>query len=383
MHAYDIDNRSVKLLWKDSINHEREWVGEVSQVIYDPVNDRLLLARADGHVNLGIYELSRDGAVFKQLSSMPGLKGSLFLDYACFDIQLDWRQGISGIQCLDLSSGKWFNYVVESWEKISVNGYGVSSMTSGYSTSAFAKYYHFFRGGVIVGNPVEPWIDEPRFVRLFDYGLSPYAPSRSNALPIGGGILAVFNSYTHGSLHSGGFGGEGFTHSNTVVGPTVLVYITPPQARILMALGARVTSIAKRGSEILLGYSTAPNLGSADATLIDIGYRGIMGISESSLLSQHSPPLIFRINGAEIGDKCFGGIPLLGYSEPRLLVKATKSNKLEVNVYDIGTPPMKLEELSYDIAVGRSEVDLSGIKHIASFRLEKPDYASTIYIELT
>lgn len=382
VHAYDIDNKSVKLLWKDSIHCEHKWTGEISQITYDPVNNRLLLARADGHVNLGIYELSRDGAAFKQLSSMPGLKGSLFLDYACFDVQLDWRQGVSGIQCIDLFSGKWLNYTVESWEKISVDGYGVNNRTSGYSISAFAKYYHFFRGGVIVGNPVEPWIDEPRFVRLFDYGLCPYAPSRSNALPVGGGILAVFNSYTHSSLHSEKIGGENI-HYNTVVGPTVLVYITPPQARILMALGARVTSTAKKGCEILLGYSTAPNLGSMDATLIDIGYRGVMSISESSLLSQHSPPLIFRINGVDVEDKCFGGIPLLGYSEPKLLIKASKSNKLRVNVYDIGTPPMKLEELSYDITAGKSEVDLSGIKHIASFRLEKPDHASTIYIELT
>lgn len=380
VHAYDIDNRSVKLLWKESVHREREWAGEVSQIIYDPVNDRLLLARADGHVNLGIYELSRNGEVFKQLSTTPGLKGSLFLDYACFDVQPDWRQGISGIQCLDLFSGKWSNYAVESWERISVDSCGVSNRASGYSISAFAKYYHFFRGGVIVGNPVEPWIDEPRFVRLFDYGISPYAPSRSNALPVGGGVLAVFNSYTHSYLHLER--SVEYVHSNTIVGPTVLVYITPPQARVLMALGARVTSVAKKGSEILLGYSTAPNLGSMDATLIDVGYRGIMSISESSLLSQSSPPMIFRINGAEVGDKCFGGIPLLGYSEPKLRVKASKSNKLKVSLYDIGSPPMKLEELNYDIAVGRSEVDLSGIKYIASFKLEKPDHDSTIYIEL-
>ncbi|MEM3163593.1 MAG: DUF2139 domain-containing protein, partial [Desulfurococcaceae archaeon] len=298
----------------------------------------------------------------------------------CFDVQPDWRQGISGIQCLDLFSGKWSNYAVESWERISVDSCGVSNRASGYSISAFAKYYHFFRGGVIVGNPVEPWIDEPRFVRLFDYGISPYAPSRSNALPVGGGVLAVFNSYTHSYLHLER--SVEYVHSNTIVGPTVLVYITPPQARVLMALGARVTSVAKKGSEILLGYSTAPNLGSMDATLIDVGYRGIMSISESSLLSQSSPPMIFRINGAEVGDKCFGGIPLLGYSEPKLRVKASKSNKLKVSLYDIGSPPMKLEELNYDIAVGRSEVDLSGIKYIASFKLEKPDHDSTIYIEL-
>ncbi len=60
VHAYDTKEGTVKLLWKDSIHHETDWAGgEVSDIIYDPYNDRLLLAREDGHANLGVYSLDR------------------------------------------------------------------------------------------------------------------------------------------------------------------------------------------------------------------------------------------------------------------------------------------------------------------------------------
>ncbi len=59
VHVYDTEEGSVKLLWKESIHHETDWAGEVSDIIYDPYGDRLLLAREDGHTNLGVYSLDR------------------------------------------------------------------------------------------------------------------------------------------------------------------------------------------------------------------------------------------------------------------------------------------------------------------------------------
>lgn len=60
-----------------------------------------------------------------------------------------------------------------------------------------------------------------------------------------------------------------------MVRPPVLHYITPPTARIIAALGARVTSIESIGTSILLGCFTEVNLGADDATPMDVGFRDI------------------------------------------------------------------------------------------------------------
>ncbi|ADV64992.1 DUF2139 domain-containing protein [Desulfurococcus mucosus] len=383
IHVYSVAEHSVKLLWSESIHDEYKWAGEVSQITYDPVNDRLLIGRADGHVNLGIYSLPRRGGRVEKVSETPGLKGALFLDYACFDMQPNWLRGVDGIQCVDLVSGQLVKYSVESWSRISVDGGGVEMRGSGYGISAYTRYLHFFRGGVLVGNPVEPWIDEPRFMRLFDFGRNPYAPQRSNALVLGGGILAPFNAYTHGFLHGYKEGDNVLAkHLNTVVGPSVLVYITPPQARIVMALGARVTSMAKRGGEILVGYSTTPNLGGRDASPLDAGVKGITIVSEESLLSASPPPVVFRVYGWMVEGNYFGGIPLSGYREPRLVIDSKRGNRLTIYHYDAGLPPDIIEESSLSLGEGRSTVDLKGYWGIVSFRLEEADPSAKIYIIL-
>lgn len=383
VHSYNINERSIRLLWSESIHDEYKWAGEISQIIYDPVNDRLLLGRADGHVNLGLYSLPRKGGKLERISDVPGLKGSLFLDYACFDMQPNWMTGIDGVQCVDLSSGRLIKYIVESWSKISVDGGGVEIRGSGYALSAYTRYYHFFRGGVLVGNPVEPWIDEPRFIRLFDFGRNPYAPHRSNALPVAGGILAPFNAYTHGFLHGYRESDQALVkYYNTVVGPSVLVYIAPPQARIVMALGARVTSMTKKGGEIIIGYSTTPNLGGKDAAPVDAGFKGLTIVSEDELLSSQSPSIVFRVYGWMVGDGFFGGIPLTGYRDPYLVVYTGKPNKLLIKHYDAGLPPELIEETSVELKEGRNRVDLKGYWGIVSFKLENSDQGARIYIVL-
>jgi len=383
VHSYNIDEHSIRLLWSESIHDEYKWAGEVSQIIYDPVNDRLLLGRADGHVNLGIYALPRRGGKPEALSDIPGLKGSLFLDYACFDMQPNWVRGVDGIQCIDLSTNKLSKYIVESWSSISVDGGGVEKRGSGYGISGYTRYFHFIRGGILVGNPVEPSIDEPRFIRLFDFGRNPYAPHRSNAIPLGGGILAPFNAYSHGFLH-------GYKESdqqqakyyNTVVGPSVLAYITPPEARIVMALGARITSITRKDGHVILGYSTTPNLGGKDATPVDAGFKGLSTISEEALLSSPPPPIVFRVYGWMVDDKHFGGIPLTGYREPYIVVYSSKPNNMAIYHYDAGTPPDLIEQVFINLETGRNRVELNGYWGIVSFKLREQDPGAKIYIVL-
>ena len=385
VHVFDTRNYSVKLVWSDTIRHEREWAGEVSQIIYDHVEDKLLLGRADGMRNLGIYLLDRGKGFAERISDIPGLKGSLFLEYACFDMQPNWFIGVEGIQCYGLHERKFFQYRVGDWTKISVDGYPSEYRGSGYAVSAYSRYWHFMKSGVLVGNPVEPEIDEPRYVRLFDFGLNPYAPQRSNALEMGGGILASFNAYSHGYLHPYKWDNEEkekIRRVNTIVGPSVLVYITPPTARIVLALGARVTSMTKMGKYLLLGVNNMPNLGGRDSTLIDVGTREIIKIPESQIISGRSPPVVFKVPGYLVGDRAFGGIPLAGYREKLLKIVARKPNRLKLVEYDIGLPPSTIEEAVFDIREGVNIIELSGYKNIVSFKYEYADNDQVTYITL-
>lgn len=384
VHVYDLRNRSVKLLWRESIHDEYRWAGEISQIIYDPVNDRLLLARSDGHENLGVYQLPRQGGKATRLSDTPALKGSLYHDYACFDMQPKWYRGVDGVQCIDLvEHGKVYKHTVESWEKISIDGYGVEHRWSGYAISSYARYFHFFRGGYLVGNPVEPEWEEPVFVRLFDFGPTQYTPQRSMAVPLSGGILAAFSSMVHSVVHSGTAMSEEHLRMNRfVVGPSVLVFITPPVARIVGVAGARITSLAVKGGEVLIAYNTDPNLGGLDATPIDTGRRYIGVVRESSLIPPTPPPVLFRIQGWMVGDRAFGGIPLTGYKETELVIYSSKNNKLTITHYDAGLPPRFIEKTAYEIGEGVTRLGLSGFFGIVSFKLAEKDENSTIYLYL-
>ncbi|WP_440059215.1 DUF2139 domain-containing protein [Thermogladius sp. 4427co] len=381
VHEYRIGERSVRLVWSDSVHHEKEWAGEVSEIIYDRINDRLMLARADGSFNLGIYALDYKKGAVERVSDIPGLKGSLYLEFVCFDMQPDWRRGVDGVQCYDPYSNKIVFYKVEDWSRISVDGGGVEGRGSGYAIAAYSRYWHFFRGGVLVGNPVEPEICEPVFVRLFDFPGNQYSPSRSNALEVAGGILAVFNAYSHGVLHSPGGAGVS-KRVNYVNGPSLLVYITPPYARIVKAVGGRITSMTKKGGSILFGTNNMPNLGGRDASKIDIGTREIVETSESMLISSSNPPVVFRTLGEFIGDKYFGGIPLTGYKTKRVKIYSSKTNKLEIYEYDLGLPPQLIDVEKIDLKEGLNTIELSNHDNIVSFRLSTPDEKARLYIIL-
>jgi len=380
VHEYDVANNNVRLLWKESIHHETKWAGEVSEIIYDPINDRLLVARADGHVNLGVYEVNRSNGKIKQLASYPALKGSMYLDYACFGINVH-PKGIQGIECIDLVNDKVIVKELRNISSISVDGDGVYSPRVGVAISAYGKLFTFVKGGVIVGNPVDESMESLRFIRLFDFVKAEYGPLRTTAKPIGGGILIAFNSQPRAILHPLKEEEELQRALNTVIGPSILLYVTPPIARIIGIFGARITSIERIGDKLLLATNTMANLEHHDATPIDVGFRDFTILSMDILYK--SPPLSFKVTGKIVEDKTFGGIPLTGYKEPYIRIHTTKSNKLTIKYYDLSLPPNEAQEDEYELKEGANIIDLKSYRdYIVSFKLDRPDHDSTIKINL-
>ncbi|PLJ78228.1 DUF2139 domain-containing protein [Infirmifilum sp. SLHALR2] len=372
VHEYSVSEGRVRLLWKEGIGHESEWAGEVSNIIFDPVNDRLLLSRADGHRNLGVYALPRRGGRAEKISENPSLKGALLSDYACFDVMRDWRRGVEAVQCLDLISGKWEYFGVD-YSAASVDSRPAFFTMSGPAISAYGKYFHFVRGGVLVGNPLSG--EGMSFLRLFDFGLSGYGPLRTSAVPFGGGVLVAFNAFTHGVLYPRNEEEREMARAmNTIVGPSVLVYITPPSARIVGAFGARVTSIENAGGVIYLGSSTTANYGALDAGPLDAGWKEVLALRAEALLGNH-PPVYFTVSGSQVLDMAWGGIPLYGYRAPKLLLSSGKDNTLRVFTYDFSLPPSGAEEDTISISKGRSTIDLSAYKGIVAFQLSEEDQA--------
>ncbi|MEM0457737.1 MAG: DUF2139 domain-containing protein, partial [Sulfolobales archaeon] len=364
VHEYDISERRVRLLWRDTIKHPEKWAGEISEIIYDPVSTELLLARADGHENLGIYTLDPRSGEAKRLSSRPALKGSKYLDYICFDISK--FDGVEGFQCLDLISRKILYYELEDVKRISVDEDGTPIYSMGPATEAYGRFFAFVRSGVFVGNPVEPVLDDMRFVRLFDYGVSGLSPRRSNVINVGGGILVAYNASVETAYHIDDLGLS--KRLNYVVSPTVLLYITPPAARIVGVLGARATSLESLGDKILIGYSTTANLGGRDATIIDSGVRGITVLSEDIIYSPN-PPYSARVPLREISGRTFGGIPLYGYKEKYLTIYSSKDLVLQINEYDLGLPPQFYGRDLVHVKSGKDIIDLRGYRHIVSFKI--------------
>lgn len=141
VHLYRISDDRVELLWKESVHEKDKWVGEVSEIIYDPVNDRLLLARGDGMVNLGIYALDYRSKRIARLSSKPVLKGTLVREHACFNVHVFGFTGTESIQCIDLVSNTISEHdIPKSGERVVDNGVVNTPLTGAMSYS----YIHCF-----------------------------------------------------------------------------------------------------------------------------------------------------------------------------------------------------------------------------------------------
>jgi hypothetical protein len=170
--------------------------------------------------------------------------------------------------------------------------------------------------------------------------------------------------------------------TNTIVGPSVLLYVTPPTARIVGAFGARVTSFESVGDRLVIGANTMSNTSRYNALPLDIGYRGFI-IEDISQLLGSSPSVRFSVPGALVRDKVFGGIPLSGYRSPRLVIRAGRGNRLHVYEYDLSLPAQEAYEETYDISSGKNVIDLSGFGNsILSLKLDEADLRARIIVDL-
>ncbi len=384
MHSYDVDDDRVSLMWKESAGLENEWVGEVSSITFDPLNTRLLISRADGSRSLGVYAVGLGGNRLELLSDKPSLKGALVGDMACFDISMG-IDGISGIQCLDLVRGRWnLRYLPSDLKDISVDGWEVvRPLMVGSMASAYGRLFIFVRGGVIIWDPTEDVGNDLSFVRLYDFNYKDYGPLRTNHLVVGGGILIPFNSYVHGILRPIKPELKSVARVvNYVPTSSYLIYVTPPSAKVVASLGARVTSIEHVGSKLLIAANTAANLGSYDATPFDVGERDLISVDIDTVLSNRPSSDVIKVLGKDVGNRAWGGIPLNNYKEARMYVNASKSNVLKVCEYDLGLPPSTLSADALGIDVGRNYVDLSNYAGIVSFKLLEEDPKAVIYLLL-
>ncbi|NJE76547.1 DUF2139 domain-containing protein [Thermococcus sp. ES12] len=381
VHVYDTENDSIRLLWKDSIHHETDWAGEVGDILYDPANDRLLIAREDGHANLGIYALDRRTGKAEALIHEPSLKGTIVHDTAFFGIGNNFTEGLREIRALDLIGGRWSAFKPGE----SVDGRPYIRPEYGPLASAYNRAFAFVRGGVIAGNPFMG--EDFRFFRLFEF-YTFYAPFRVNAINLGGGILTAYNAH-HDAVYrrDSHAGGMEWTSTNTIPGPSVLVYLSPPMVKIVGAFGARVTSIEKMDGKLLVATNTTPNTGSTEATPFDTGNRDIVVLDEK-IIQENPPTVSFSLPLAlpsmakNLGAGTFGGIPLDGYREPRMVLYLSGDNRLTVHEYDLSLPGGEAVSETFEVKRGKNILDLDSFSGIVSFELEKPEMKGKVRIEL-
>ncbi|MFA4720088.1 DUF2139 domain-containing protein [Pyrococcus kukulkanii] len=380
VHEYDTSNGRVRLVWKESLHHPERWVGEVSEILYNPYTDELLLCREDGHENLGVYSLDRHNGKIRRLNDRPSPKATQVHDVAFFGIGKNYTRGLEEVHALDMVTKKWERFSLGS----SVDGGNYLEPHLGAMASINNRAFAFVRGGIFVGNPFNE--EEFRFVRLFDF-YTFYAPFRVNALPFGGGVLIGFNAH-HDAYYRPRSEEElrYYTFTNTIVGPSVLVYVIPPMVKIVGIFGARITSLEKVGDKIIVATSNTPNTGALDATPFDTGHRDFI-ILDHAVIKESPPvrftvPLRFPSEAMKLDAGTFGGIPLDGYRSPRLIINASKNNKLRIYEYDLALPLSDATYDEFDIKKGRNVIDLSSFSGIVSFKLEKEDFKGLAKIEL-
>ncbi len=380
VHEYDTENDEVKLIWKESIHHETDWAGEVSDIIYDPYGDRLLLAREDGHANLGVYSLDRKTGKAEPLLKEPSPKGTLVHDTVFFGVGNNFVSGVGEFKALDLITNRWESFKPGR----SVDGKPYIRPGLGAMASAYNRAFAFVRGGLFIGNPFMG--DEFAFARLFEF-YTFYAPFRVNAINVGGGILTAFNAHHDATYRSDTGESIEWATTNVIVGPSVLVYVAPPMVKIVGAFGARITSIEKMDGKILLGTNGTPNTGAKEATPFDTGNKDIVVLDEK-IIQERPPavsfslPLFLPCMAGRYGAGVFGGIPLDGYRRPRMVLHASKDNRLTVYEYDLSLPLGEAHQEIFEIKAGRDIIDLSSFSGIVSFELEKEDMKGKARIEL-
>ncbi|MGQ4834363.1 MAG: DUF2139 domain-containing protein [Candidatus Asgardarchaeia archaeon] len=372
IHSYDISEGSVNLLWKDGPGGEDTWVGEVSELIYDELNNRIFVARGDGHENMGVYSFDLDSKKMTRISEIPALKGNIFMDSIIFTKE---ELFFDGLQIFDIDTENL--KVVELDELISGSRDGMPFddviRVIGNVGTCCNNVFVFMQGGVLVGDPLNTDAESSKmtFVRLFDFPNTNYSPFRVNVLPYRGGLLTAYN------LLPDMLGRK----IPELVAPSVLLYVSPPLVRIVGVFGGRITSLEKAGSKVLVASNTMPNTDKPIA--IDNGCRDISFIEDSSF-DRSSPPYYLSLKGSIVGNSVWGGIPLMGYKHRTLIIQSSKNNKLTIFEYDIVSPDTDnavFENIS--IEEGKNIIDLSAFSGIVSFKFNNIDEKAQIKLELS
>jgi hypothetical protein len=294
-------------------------------------------------------------------------------------VRRDWTRGVEGIQTLDPVTGKWTTAQVD-FAKDSIDGGGAYWPGAGCAISAYSRLFFFVRGGVLIGDPLGN-LEKMRFVRLFDFGTD-YSPSRTVCKAFGGGILVPYSAYSQSFLHPRNeFETNMKGRANFINGPSVLLYITPPQVRIVGAFGGRITTFEKIGDKLLMGSSTAANLGGNDGTPVDTGIRDLSAFDLATLLGC-TPPVTFAVSGDHVMDAPWGGIPLDGRKKAELEISASADNILTVFEYSLCLPVSDARPEKTAVIRGRQRVDLAGYRGIVSFKLERADPAARFDLRL-
>ena len=371
VHKYNTQSADVSLLWKEGAGDKLGWAGEVSEILHNPIQDELLLARADGDRNLGIYELSLPDNHVKRICEEPGLHGSIFMDHAAFNTGGLFMDGVQLISLRDHGARR---YGLDLSGKASRDGGPTSLTYVGSICSAFGRLFAFIRSGIVVGDPLsESEEDALSFVRLFDFPGCQVSPFRTNSLPVGGGILTAYNSLPDML---------GLDRAPIVM-PSVLVYVTPPSVRVVAALGSRVTSLETCSSKLLVAANTMPNVSSYRTTALDSGHRDILQLSPD-ILSKHPPPLDISLTATDLGTSHWGGIPLSGYRKTKMTVRTTKANTLQIFEYDLSLPnPTGVQQETSKLSKGKNSLDLGGFEGIVSFRFTEADPQARVGIHLS
>jgi len=375
VHFYDIEEDRVELLWKEGLQDPERWACEVSEIIYNPYRDELLLARADGHESHGVFSLDpRTGAARRILEGFA-LKGAHHLEYSCFVLD-QHPYDVEGFACVDMVEDKHF---VEKIRPVPVDGWPARRLWAGPVASAYGWLFAFTRGGLIAG---DVFSGEYYFVRLFDIPGSQLGPTRTNAVALGGGVLVAFNSYTYGVVKTVTEEEKEWKKLlGPVTSPSLLLYVTPPNVRVVAALGARITSIESIGGKILLGTNTMSNTQRHDASPFDQCTRSFVTL-DHGMLTSSSPAFTIVAPGRMVGGNAFGGIPLAQFKEPRLVVYSEGENTLHVKEYFLTVPPMPGGGDKIKVKPGRNVIDLTGYSGVVSFKAEKPLSSELVVFEL-
>jgi len=128
--------------------------------------------------------------------------------------------------------------------------------------------------------------------------------------------------------------------------------------------------------------STMANVGALNATPIDGGYKEVMPIHVEDILKAKQIPLEYNFSGSIVLDLAFGGIPLYGYKNAKIIIRSSKENEINVMEYSASLSLEEAEKDRYDLKEGKNVIDLSGYSGIVSFKLKNADEKAKLRIVL-